>query len=48
MDRVFVHRGTTFRWDELKAAQKLQQHGISFEVAATVFDDPLLVLQDAS
>jgi len=45
---VFVHRGTTFRWDEIKAQQNLQKHGIAFEEAATVFDDPLLVLEDAS
>ena len=47
-DRVFIHRGTTFRWDEIKAQQNLQKHGIAFEEAVTVFDDPLLVLEDAS
>lgn len=47
-DREFTHRGTTFRWDELKAEQNLQKHGIAFEEAATVFDDPLLVVEDAS
>ena len=47
-DRLFLHRGTTFRWDEHKAEQNLQKHGIGFEEAATVFDDPLFVLQDAS
>jgi uncharacterized DUF497 family protein len=48
VDRVFIHRGTTFRWDELKAQQNLQKHGIAFEEAVTVFDDPLLVVKDAS
>jgi uncharacterized DUF497 family protein len=48
MDRVFEHAGTTFRWDELKAAENHLKHGVSFEEAVTVFDDPLFVLQDAS
>ena len=47
MDRVVEHAGTTFRWDETKAADDRRKHGVSFEEAATVFDDPLLVLQDA-
>jgi uncharacterized protein len=48
MDRVFEHAGTTFRWDETKDAENRRKHGVSFEEAATVFDDPLFVLQDAS
>src|SRR5215813_6045762 len=48
MDRVFEHGGTTFEWDEAKALENRRKHGISFEEAVTVFDDPLLVLQDAS
>jgi uncharacterized DUF497 family protein len=40
--------GTTFRWVELKAEQNFQKHGIAFEEAATVFDDPLFILPDAS
>ena len=47
-DRVFIYRGTTFRWDEFKAQQNLQKHGIAFEEAVTVFDDPLLVLEEAT
>jgi uncharacterized DUF497 family protein len=47
-DRVFIHRGTTFRWDELKAQQNFLKHGITLEEASTVFDDPFLVLQDSS
>ena len=47
-DRAFVHQSTTFVWDEAKAVQNLQKHGVAFEEAATVFDDPLFVLQDAS
>lgn len=48
MDRVFEHGGTSFRWDESKAAENLRKHRISFEEAVTVFDDPLFVLQDAT
>ena len=47
-DSAFVHRGTTFVWDPAKAAQNLEKHGVAFEEAVTVFDDPLFILQDAS
>jgi uncharacterized DUF497 family protein len=30
-----------FEWDELKAASNEEKHGVSFEEARTVFDDPL-------
>jgi hypothetical protein len=30
-----------FEWDWEKAAANLEKHGVSFEEAATVFDDPL-------
>ena len=48
MDRIFEHGGTTFEWDEAKAAENHRKHGVSFEEAVTAFDDPLFVLQDAS
>ena len=48
MDRLFEHSGTTFEWDEAKATENQRKHGVSFEEAVTVFDDPLFVLQDAS
>ena len=32
-----------FEWDEKKAAANLSKHGISFEEAKTIFDDPLYV-----
>jgi uncharacterized DUF497 family protein len=32
-----------FEWDENKAAANLSKHGVSFEEAKTVFDDPLYV-----
>lgn len=28
-------------WDEVKAQSNLAKHGVSFEEASTVFDDPL-------
>ena len=30
-----------FEWDPRKARSNLRKHGVSFEEAATVFDDPL-------
>jgi len=33
----------TFEWDEAKAAANLARHGVSFDEAKTVFDDPLYV-----
>ena len=30
----------TFEWDPLKAASNYKKHGIAFERAATVFNDP--------
>lgn len=32
-----------FEWDEEKAQKNFRKHGIRFEVAARVFDDPLAV-----
>jgi uncharacterized protein len=32
-----------FSWDENKAIRNLAKHGISFDEAKTVFDDPLYV-----
>ena len=33
-----------FEWDALKAKENLRKHGISFEQARTVFDDPRVVV----
>jgi uncharacterized DUF497 family protein len=32
-----------YEWDDNKAASNLSKHGVSFEEAKTVFDDPLYV-----
>lgn len=33
----------TFEWDRQKAKLNLSKHGVSFEEAQTVFDDPLYI-----
>ena len=39
--------GPIFEWDEGKARQNSSKHGVSFEEAATVFEDPLsLTIED--
>lgn len=32
-----------FHWDEDKAASNLAKHGVSFDEATTVFDDPYFI-----
>ena len=34
----------TFEWDAVKAAANIKKHGVAFEEAATVFQDPLAKL----
>ena len=33
-------------WDPVKAAQNLQKHGVSFEEAASILNDPLSITID--
>lgn len=35
-----------FEWDESKAAANLKKHGVSFEEAKSVFDNPLALIFD--
>ena len=35
-----------FEWDSRKAAANIRKHGVSFDEASTVFDDPLAVIFD--
>ena len=35
-----------FEWNPLKAATNLKKHGVSFEEAKTVFDNPMAVIFD--
>jgi uncharacterized protein len=37
--------GTYFEWGQSKAESNLRKHGISFELAAEVFADPLPVFE---
>jgi hypothetical protein len=36
----------SFTWDLVKAANNITKHGVSFEEAQTVFDDPFAVIFD--
>ena len=36
----------TFEWDAEKAAENLRKHGVAFEEALTVFQDPLAKIHD--
>jgi uncharacterized DUF497 family protein len=36
-------RGYEFEWDDLKANTNLRKHGVSFDLARTVFNDERLV-----
>jgi uncharacterized DUF497 family protein len=38
--------GPAFEWDPAKAAGNLLEHRVSFEEAATVFQDPLAKIHD--
>ena len=38
----------TFKWDEQKETENLKKHGISFQEAKTVFNDPLSVTSSDS
>jgi hypothetical protein len=33
-----------FEWDDVKARANLRKHGVSFELARSIFEDPCLVL----
>jgi uncharacterized DUF497 family protein len=35
-----------FEWNKAKAVSNLEKHGVSFEEASTVFDDPLAYIFD--
>jgi uncharacterized protein len=32
-----------FEWDEIKARNNVRKHGVSFELARTIFHDPILL-----
>jgi hypothetical protein len=35
-----------FEWDSRKASTNIRKHGVSFDEASTVFDDPLAAIFD--
>jgi len=35
--------GLQFEWDETKATKNIEKHRVSFDEAATVFDDPMFI-----
>ncbi len=37
-----------FEWDDIKEAANVGKHGIRFDEAATVFDDPNVYVEDAT
>ena len=37
---------TGFEWDKAKAKSNIRKHGVSFEEAVTVFDDPASITVD--
>ena len=48
MDVVYRLQGVEFEWDDQKAQQNVEKHGITFEEAAEVFFDPFYQYGDAT
>lgn len=48
MDIHFELNGDQFVWSDEKADSNWHKHGVRFKEAATVFEDPMFVLVDAS
>lgn len=48
MDVVYRLQGVEFEWDEQKAQQNVEKHGVTFEEAAEVFFDPFYQYGDAT
>ncbi len=38
-----THRQFQFEWDETKARANISKHGVSFDLARTIFDDPRIL-----
>ena len=36
----------TFEWDETKSKRNLKKHGVDFEEAKTIFNDPFAITID--
>src|SRR2546423_761056 len=48
MDVLYARDGIEFEWDANKAAINMRKHGVAFEEATEVFQDPMRLLGDAS
>lgn len=48
MDVQYRLQGIHFEWDENKARQNIEKHGVTFEEAASVFFDPFYQEGDAA
>lgn len=48
MNVVYRLQGVDFEWDDLKAQQNAEKHGVTFEEAAEAFFDPFYQYGDAS
>jgi uncharacterized DUF497 family protein len=48
MDIYFELNGDQFVWNDEKANRNWHKHGVRFNEAVTVFEDPMFVLVDAS
>lgn len=48
MDVVYRLQGVEFEWDDQKAQQNIEKHGVTFEEAAEVFFDPFYQYGDAT
>ena len=48
MDVVYRLQGVEFEWDDQKALQNVEKHGVTFEEATEVFFDPFYHYGDAT
>ena len=48
MDRIYRLQGVEFEWDESKARDNVEKHGVTFEEAAEIFFDAFYQDGDAS
>ena len=37
-----------FEWDDAKASSNFHKHGISFQAASLIFDDPMAVIEQTT
>jgi len=42
LEKATIMKTSEFEWDDKKAQSNLKKHGVSFDEAATIFNDPRL------